>query len=257
MQVEEFFPETTNSMPSPTLSLSLSTSSSPATTATSHNLRRGLDSSEPHTELSLSCSSSPPIAHRQASPPIKGIPIYNNSPFPLLPQMASYTLIWSNLDSSANYLKPNSLFYPSARLFYNQNQQNQMVRCFDPSRGLMKSKLMWKNPVKKSMRSPRLRWTTTLHARFVHAVQLLGGHERATPKSVLELMDVRDLTLAHVKSHLQMYRTVKTTEKAAASSEGSGGEDRGIGGRIYNRESNTTMTAQDVDCSAGWSNSSR
>ncbi|KAI3828725.1 hypothetical protein L1987_02834 [Smallanthus sonchifolius] len=63
-----------------------------------------------------------------------------------------------------------------------------------------------------------MRWTTTLHARFVHAVELLGGHERATPKSVLELMDVKDLTLAHVKSHLQMYRTVKTTGKGLVSS---------------------------------------
>ncbi|KAI3687622.1 hypothetical protein L1987_81322 [Smallanthus sonchifolius] len=69
------------------------------------------------------------------------------------------------------------------------------------------------------MRTPRMRWTAALHARFVHAVELLGGHERATPKSVLELMDVKDITLAHVKSHLQMYRTIKTTDRATASSD--------------------------------------
>ncbi|KAJ6404827.1 hypothetical protein OIU84_012908 [Salix udensis] len=71
--------------------------------------------------------------------------------------------------------------------------------------------------VKRSARAPRMRWTTTLHAHFIHAVQLLGGHERATPKSVLELMNVKDLTLAHVKSHLQMYRTVKSTDKGSGA----------------------------------------
>ncbi|KAJ7950022.1 MYB-like transcription factor family protein [Quillaja saponaria] len=58
-------------------------------------------------------------------------------------------------------------------------------------------------------KSPRLQWTPDLHLRFVHAVQRLGGEDRATPKLVLQLMDIKGLSLAHVKSHLQMYRSKK------------------------------------------------
>ncbi|KAG0454753.1 hypothetical protein HPP92_024045 [Vanilla planifolia] len=47
---------------------------------------------------------------------------------------------------------------------------------------------------------PRLRWTPDLHLAFVHAVERLGGQEN----------DEREgLSIAHVKSHLQMYRSKK------------------------------------------------
>ncbi|KAK7346132.1 hypothetical protein VNO80_20647 [Phaseolus coccineus] len=171
--------------------------------------------------------------------PIRGIPVYQNPPL-------SFPHPQPLLHAPSNTPAPSTPFL---------------------SQALIKSRFLSRFPPKRNMRAPRMRWTTTLHARFVHVVQLLGGHERATPKSVLELMDVKDLTLAHVKSHLQMYRTVKTTDRAAASSGQCDTYDNGSSGDTSEdfmidtnspriRQARTSLN-QDNENGCLWNSSSR
>ncbi|KAL4572394.1 hypothetical protein LXL04_019168 [Taraxacum kok-saghyz] len=75
---------------------------------------------------------------------------------------------------------------------------------------------------------PRLRWTNDLHHRFVQAIERLGGQDRATPKLVLQLMNIKGLHIAHVKSHLQMYRSKKIEDPNQVADPSIEGGDRNI-----------------------------
>ncbi|XP_022937030.1 putative Myb family transcription factor At1g14600 [Cucurbita moschata] len=66
---------------------------------------------------------------------------------------------------------------------------------------------------------PRLRWTPELHRYFVQTVEILGGRNQATPKRILQMMGVKGLKISHIKSHLQMYRSMKLEQGSSSRFE--------------------------------------
>ncbi|KAL3510520.1 hypothetical protein ACH5RR_029921 [Cinchona calisaya] len=63
--------------------------------------------------------------------------------------------------------------------------------------------------VVQSKKKFRLRWTKLLHDCFVKAVNQLGGAFEASPKDIVKVMGIKEITTNHIKSYLQRYRLSK------------------------------------------------
>lgn len=115
--------------------------------------------------------------------PIKGIPVvYNNSGnqsscfpyssggFEHMPRFNGITMesLRPAVSQQFQYLDHHHQYH---------HQQQYHIGGSDLSNGFRSRFIMPRFQSKRNMRAPRMRWTSSLHARFIHAVELLGGHE--------------------------------------------------------------------------------
>lgn len=123
----------------------------------------------------------------QISPP-SAQPHLNEAPYRNIPAKAPTSAgdrsSTADSASSGSDLSHENGFEPSLRLGFEPERQTPLRRRQHYRHPQLygvrevKRRSSAVNGVRRSVRAPRMRWTSTLHAHFVHAVDLLGGHER-------------------------------------------------------------------------------
>jgi hypothetical protein len=162
-------PHSPHNSPSPPASSSLHTISPGEVAPREHSsaYRLGLPASFPSNYIFNSSrdSESPALLQQQQqqqehnAPPLHAVPTRSADG-----QYASALNIGGAGGLQSGPRMPNCMATPSSNLQ-------------ETSSSTLRSRFMSKLPSKRSMRAPRMRWNSRLHQHFVHAVELLGGHE--------------------------------------------------------------------------------
>lgn len=97
--------------------------------------------------------------------PIRGIPLYQNQVLDHYYYSSTSPTPFFFSEVNGQHASPRLITNPNCS--FNLHHRNRRQAQPQPPRFT----------AKRGVRAPRMRWTTTLHAHFVHAVQLLGGHE--------------------------------------------------------------------------------